>query len=211
MNLDELMTVWKSQDVAPLHDMNKPLLHRALRQEEVKLQKARCMERWMVYVFGTGFVVAMAVFLGMMLADERDLTGWDFVIGMVGAAAALLAGGAMYVTHRTQARREEHFGESLRDQLNRRIAQLDHAATSAPRTSRLVIVTMGVIAPLAMVLLSYRTNQKPLGAIVDMPIPVILGFVWCLLIGAWEVRRGARKALAHKLRLEALLKELDDQ
>ena len=27
MNLDELMAVWKLQDAAPLHDVNKTLLH----------------------------------------------------------------------------------------------------------------------------------------------------------------------------------------
>ena len=39
MNLDDLMAVWKSQDAAPLHDVNKTLLHLALRQDEARLQK----------------------------------------------------------------------------------------------------------------------------------------------------------------------------
>ena len=41
MNLDELMAVWRTQDAAPLHDVNKTLLHLALRQDEAKLQKER--------------------------------------------------------------------------------------------------------------------------------------------------------------------------
>ena len=69
------------------------------------------------------------------------MTGWDFAIGIGGAAAALVAGGAMYVGHRAQARREQHFGESLRDQLNRRIAQFDDRATIARAT--LVSVLLG--------------------------------------------------------------------
>ena len=40
MNLDDLMAVWRSQDAAPLHGVNKTLLHLALRQEEAKLEKA---------------------------------------------------------------------------------------------------------------------------------------------------------------------------
>ena len=40
MNLDDLMAVWRSQDAAPLHGVNKTLLHLALRQDEAKLQKA---------------------------------------------------------------------------------------------------------------------------------------------------------------------------
>ena len=213
MNLDELMSVWRSQDTAPLHDVNKTLLHLALRQDEAKLQKARRKERWMVYVFGAGVVAAMGVFLGMMImADERDLTGWDFVIGVFGAAAALLAGGAMYVGHRAQARREERFGESLRDQLNRRIGQLDYAATVAPRTGALVLVILGLIVPTAMLLLGLRTNQK---SFIDNWFPnvnMILLFVGCVATGVWQVRRQTRDVvLPRKRRLEVLLKELDGQ
>ena len=99
MNLDELMAVWRTQDSAPLHDVNKTLLHLALRQEEAKLQKERRRERWIIYVFSAGLVAVMAVFLGMMISTrERNvMTGWDLVIGIGGAAAALLAGGATYV------------------------------------------------------------------------------------------------------------------
>ena len=46
MNLDELMVVWQSQDAAPLHGVDKTLLHLALRQDEAKLQKERRRDRW---------------------------------------------------------------------------------------------------------------------------------------------------------------------
>ena len=143
MNLDDLMAVWRTQDAAPLHGVDKTLLHLALRQDEVKLQKARRIERWITYVGSAGIVAGMAVFLAMMIyARERKMmTVWDFAIGIGGAAAALLAGGAMYVGHRAQSRREQRFGESLRDQLNRRIAQLDDRATIAHVT--LVNVLLG--------------------------------------------------------------------
>ena len=138
MNLDDLMAVWRSQDAAPLHGVNKTLLHLALRQDEAKLQKERRRERWIIYVVSAGVVAAMAVFLAMMIyaRDRKVMTGWDFAIPIVGAAAALLAGGAMYVSHRAQARREQRFGESLRDQLNRRIAQLDDAGDESPPDER---------------------------------------------------------------------------
>src|SRR5687767_10148233 len=160
MNLDDLMAVWRSQDAAPLHGVDKTLLHLALRQDEAKLQKERRTERWITYAGSAGLVAVMAVFLGMMIGarDREVMTGWDFAIGIGGAAAALLAGGAMYVGHRAQARREQGFGESLRDQLNRRIAQLDDAATRAHRTSVVVLVAMGGICPTAILLFGWRIN-----------------------------------------------------
>jgi NADH:ubiquinone oxidoreductase subunit 6 (subunit J) len=210
MNLDELMSVWRSQDAAPLHDVNKTLLHLALRQDEAKLQKERRIERWIIYVASAGMVAAMVLFLAMMIdARERKvMTGWDVVIGIGGAAAALLAGGAMYVGHRAQSRREQRFGESLRDQLNRRIAQLDDRTTIARGT--LVMVLLGAICPTAIMLLGLRINQKSISDDGGMLIPLILVCVWMVAVGVWEVRRQARDVvLPRKRRLEALLKELD--
>ncbi len=213
MNLDELTAVWRTQDAAPMHDVNKTLLHLALRQDEAKLQKERRRERWIVYLASAGLVAAMAVFLAMMIytRDRNVMTVWDYALPIVGTAAALLAGGAMYVNHREQARREQRFGESLRDQLNRRIAQLDDAATRARLTSVLVLVLMGGIAPMAIVLLGYRVNQKPFSDDGYMIVSISLWCVWSVAIGVWELRRQAREVLPRKLKLEALLKEIDGQ
>ena len=210
MNLDELMSVWRTQEAAPLHDVNKTLLHLALRQDEAKLQKERQRERWIIYVFSAGLAAAMVVFLGMMIVtrDRNVMSGWDFVIGIGGAAAALLAGGAMYVGHRAQARLEQRFDDSLRDQLNRRIAQFDDRATIARAT--LVTVLLGGIGGIAILLLGYRVNQKPFSDDGYLLVSMIL---MCIVLpvatGVWAIHRQAREMLPRKRRLEALLKELD--
>jgi hypothetical protein len=210
MNLDDLMAVWRSQDEAPLHGVNKTLLHLALRQDEAKLQKERRIERWTTYVASVGLAAVMSVFLGMMIMTrERNvMTGWDAAIGIGGAVAALLSAGAMYVNRKRQARREQRFGESLRDQLNRRIAQLDDAATS--RTGQLVMVLLGGICPMALVLLGLRINQKSFSEEKFLVVGTIVFVVGSVAAGAWEVRRQVQKdVLPRKQRLEALLKELD--
>lgn len=211
MNLDELMAVWRTQDAAPLHDVNQTLLHLALRQDEAKLQKQRRMERWVTYVFSAGTVAAMALFLAMMIEarDRKVMTGWDMVIGIVGAGAGLLAGIAMYRGHRAQRQREQRFGESLRDQLSRRIAQLDDRAT---RVRDLVVtVLLGAICPIAIIILGYRINQKSVFDDGGGLFMMIFACVWCMVISPWEIRRQAREMLPRKQRLEELLKELDDQ
>jgi hypothetical protein len=210
MNLDDLMAVWRSQDAAPLHGVDKTLLHLALRQEQAKLLKERRNERWIIYVASAGLVVVMAVFLGMMILtrDRKVMTGWDFAIGIGGAAAALLAACAMYVGHRAQSRREQRFGESLRDQLNRRIAQFDDRATITRAT--LVSVLLGGIGGIAILLLGYRINEKPFS---DDGYMLVTTILMCVVLpvaaGAWAIRRQALDALPRKRRLQALLKELD--
>jgi len=214
MNLDELMAVWRTQDAAPLHDVNTTLLHLALRQDEAKLQKARRIERWIIYVASAGMAASMAVFLYMMIyfhrhRPEKVVTGWDYPLPIVGAAAALLAGGAMYVGHRAQARREQCFGESLRDQLNRSIAQLDARATIARVT--LVSVLLWGICPTAILLLIHRINDKSISDDGNMLVTLTFWLVWSVASSVWWYRREAREALPRKRRLEELLKELDGQ
>jgi hypothetical protein len=215
MNLDELMAVWKTQDAAPLHDVNQTLVHLALRQDEAKLQKCRRIERWTVYIFSAGVVAGMAVFLAMMIyfrghRPERVVTGWDLALPFIGAAGALLAGGAMYVNHKGQARREQRFGESLRDQLERSIAQLDDQATRARWTSVLAAAMMGGICPTAILILGSRISGKSLSDHGYMTFTMIFVCAWCVAAGVWEARRQTREVLLpRKRRLEALLKELD--
>ena len=209
MNLDDLMAVWRSQEAAPLHDVDKTLLHLALRQEQAKLRKERRLERWITYVASAGLVAVMAIFLGMMIAarDRNVMTGWDLAIGIGGAAAGLLAGVAMYVGHRAQARREQRFGESLRDQLNRRLAQLDDRTATARTT--LITVLLGGICPMAIVLMGLRVNQKSFSDDGFLAVSTLLMCVGSVAGGVWALRHQATGVLPLKRRLEALLKELD--
>ena len=192
MNLDDLMAVWKSQDAAPLHDVNQTLLHLALRQDEAKLQKERRRERWIIYVFSAGMVAAMALFLAMMIyfhrhRPEKVVTGWDYALPIVGAAAALLAGGAMYVSHRAQAWREQRFGESLRDQLNRSIAQLDVRATIARET--LVSVLLWGICPMASSSPSIGSTTSPSATTAISLVTLTFILVWSVASSVWWYRR----------------------
>jgi hypothetical protein len=215
MNLDELMAVWRTQDAAPLHDVNKTLLQQTLLQDEARLQKERRTEKWVVYLFGAGVVAAIMLCLAQLmhfhrLASERHgaVTVWDYGMGIAGAAAALLAWGLVYVGHRAQARREQRFGESLRDQINRRIAQLDDATTGGRRRSLLLLVLVGAVFPTAILHFFARINGKTLSDVSFLPFATI---IWCLLLGSWTLRRSAQRGIGRKRRLEELLKELDGQ
>jgi hypothetical protein len=186
MNLDELMSVWRTQDEAPLHDVNKTLLHVALRQDEAKRRKWRRFERWIIYVLSAGFVAGMALCLVKPIA--------------------------MYVRHRVQALREQSFGISLRDQLNRSIAQLDYQATTLHRTLMLVLVLLTGICPMVLNLALLRLNEKSISDDGYMIVWLSLLPVYAVAYGVRLLRQQTRDVvLPHKGRMEALLKELDDQ
>jgi hypothetical protein len=214
MNLDELMSVWRTQDEAPLHDVNKTLLHVALRQDEAKRRKWRRFERWIIYVLSAGFVAGMALCLVKPIVgyNAGGMTGWDFAFPIVGTAAALICARAMYVRHRVQALREQSFGISLRDQLNRSIAQLDYQATTLHRTLMLVLVLLTGICPMVLNLALLRLNEKSISDDGYMIVWLSLLPVYAVAYGVRLLRQQTRDVvLPHKGRMEALLKELDDQ
>jgi hypothetical protein len=211
MNLDDLMEVWRSQDASPLYGVNKTLLLVAVRQEQVKLQAERRREKWITYVATAFLIAVMAFFLFVMFYDNDPRTDWDFAIPIVGAAAALLWGGAMYVSHRAQALRERSFGESLREQLDRHIAQLDYQATRVVRLASVLVTALPpLVCATAIILAGWRINNEPFG---DEWVWIVGGIFVCAMgsaAGVWEQRRSMeRDLLPRKRRLEALLKELD--
>ncbi len=215
MNLDELITVWRSQDSAPLHDVNQTLLQLALRQEDEKLRKQRRRDRWILYFFSAGVIAGMAIFLALMVharqtRPKTEITGWDLLLPAIGALVGLISVRAVYGNHRAQSRREQSFGQSLREQLLRSIAQLEHEVTNARRTSLLVMVLMGGIAPAIILLLGWRINGKSVSDDGYLLVSLIALCVWSVVCGLWDLRRSVRKdILPRKSRLEALLTELD--
>jgi Na+/melibiose symporter-like transporter len=215
MNLDDLMAVWRSQDAAPLHGVNETLLRLALRQDEAKVQAQRRLESLIVYVMSAGLIAGMAVFVvmifGMLFFNDDDvITAWDFTIPIVGAIAAVLMSVALHRSRRAQTLREQRFGESVRDQLGRRIAQLDYEATIGTRAASLLLSAI-FIAATAILVASIRVNLEPnetFGWGRILRVILVIAFMWAATV--WAQRRSVKRdVLPRKRRLEALLKELD--
>lgn len=221
MNLNDLMEVWRSQDAAPLHGVNETLLRLALRRDEAKLQAQRRLERRIVYGMSGFFVAVMAVLLGFMLRPREAsvLTRWDLGVPIIGAAAVLLWPGFLRRSHHAQAKREQRFGESLRDQLERHLAQLDYNARRvASPVHHLFTNLPAIVWSIAFFFAIVRINQKPYSEVwTDPRIWAVFGgsLVLAATLVTVSIRQQRRwmerQLVPHQRRLEALLKELDDQ
>jgi MFS family permease len=218
MNLDELIEGWRSQDASTFYGvLDKTRLHQVLREEQAKLEKLSRRGLWGGYVFGVApLLISSALFLSIMFQANYDdvLIVWDYVVGVVGVAAAMVVAWTLLALRRSQRARERGFGDSLRDHLRRRIAQMDDEAT---RERRLGLITLGagLICAVTIPVVQDRIAHVPVPySEMDWPSPfwtvVILGFL-CLELFWWGPRRERRKNLPRRRHLEALLKELDGQ
>jgi hypothetical protein len=139
--------------------------------------------------------------------DDDMRVVWDYAVPVVGAAAAMVMAGAMYAIRRTQVARERGFGESRRDQLRCRIAQLDDQAA---REFRLTLV--GAVAAAICGMAIYVAARRINGAAYSEDWAILFGlmFLCAFSLGHRRRRRSVQQViLPRKRRLEALLEELD--
>ena len=218
MNLDDVTAVWRSKDLSQLYGVDKTLLDLMLRQEQAKLEKQRRRARWFVSVMNVVLLITAGLFFAILIDPNQPpvfsarLVVWDYVVGVVGVAATLVLAGTLFVARRSRQAREQGFGDSLRDHLRRRIAELDAEATGERRLGWTMVAAM-LICVTAISILSGRISHVPLPwSEIVWPSPfsivLILGFL-CLLFFRWMPRE--RQKLSRKRQLEALLKELDGQ
>ena len=217
MNLDDVIEGWRSQDASTFYGVvDKTRLHQVLRQEQAKLEKK---SRWGTrggYIFGVApLLISSGLFLAIMFQPNDDdvRVVWDYVVGVAGVTAAIVVAWTLLAHRRSQQAREQGFGDSLRDHLRRRIAQIDDAT----RERRLALVTLaaGLICVVAILVAQFRIAHVPVPySEMNWPSPfwtvLILGLL-CLELFWWAPRRWRRKNLPRKRQLEALLKELDGQ
>jgi len=210
-DLDDVIAVWRSQDAAPLHGVNDTLLHLALQQDQARLQAQRRRGAWITYTANAVFLAAMAFFFLIMIDRNDVTTAWDLAIPTVGAAATLFTAIVLFVSRRAQAEREQPFGESLRDQLRRRIAQLDYDTTKGTRLTRLLLIAIFVTVT-AFLLATMRANSEVHEPFRDWKIfaGLTLVLAFSFVSGVWAQRRSVtRDLLPRKHQLESMLKQLD--
>ena len=109
--------------------------------------------------------------------------------------------------------REQHFGDSLRDQINRQLTQLDYLATL--RLANLIaFLLLPIVVAFAIILSGWRINGRSFNDVgLSLPIGLQIGWIIICVGGTvlWTRRVVRRKTLPRKRRLEALLEELDGQ
>jgi hypothetical protein len=214
MNLDEVIDGWRSQDASTFYGVvDKTRLHQVLRQEQAKLEKQSRRATWGGYIFGVApLLISSGLLLAIMFQPNYDdvLIVWDYVVGIVGVAASIVVAVTLSALRRAQRAHEQGFGDSLRDQLRRRIAQIDYEATDGRRLTSITLAA-GLICAWAIPVAQQRIAHVPVpySEFHWSPLPIVLIFGFIYLLSRRSAPR--ERKLSRKRQLDALLKELDGE
>ncbi len=222
MEFENLQAIWDTQNDKPVFAMQDARLLVALYQQRERSR--RRLFKWtftplyggalfMLAVLGWVFVTFLNVaslmrrFKGRFTHNGFGMSAWDYLGFAVAAVALLALVVPMYLERRKHERAQEIFAPSLREELDRGIAQLDFSMglDSTPR-----VMWMLTLVSIAVVMISWEAQRAA-----GNPTPwwSVLGALGVFLPGCLSFaarKKSMERRLARRRALESMRAALDE-
>ncbi len=205
MEFEDLQAIWDTQSDRPVFAINDSRLAVGLYQQR---EKSRRRLFWLM--FAPMYAIALGMLVGTMLlfgaflwksihikkiARDFPMSGWDYMAFAVATGSLLAVVTIMYSVRKKHERMQNVFAPSLREELERGLAQLDFEERLSSTPWLLKIIGLMYVG---VVLFSWETgrlNGEP------MPWNSMLLIVPCLLGGLWPTFYASKTAEKEKLKL----------
>jgi len=222
MEFENLQAIWDTQNEKPVFAMQDARLLVALYQQ--REHSRRRLFKWtfaplyggalfMLAVLGWVFITFLNVaslmrrFKGRFTHNGFGMSVWDYVGFAVAAVALLALVVPLYLERKKHERAQEIFAPSLREELDRGIAQLDFSMglDSIPRVMRML-----TLVSIAVVMISWEAQRAS-----GNPTPwwSVLGALWVFLpgcLGFAARKKSMERRLARRRALESMRAALDE-
>jgi hypothetical protein len=212
MQLEELQAIWETQTERPVFSINDFGLNLALYQIR---ERARRQLFWGYFV---GFVCSLLGLAGLLLlfvvfysrnpANDFPMNAWDGLAFLVAAIALVLSASSMVASHRKHEKEQSVFAPSLRQEIERGIAQIDFEISTD--SSRMAWRNAALIC-LAVTLMCWEVgrlngDRQPWN-VLWMTVPLMVVMLVALVPTS---RQAMKEGLRRKQVLEGLLAKLDE-
>ena len=216
MEFENLQAIWDTQNDQPVFAMQDARLLVALYQQRERSRR-RVFKAQFAPMYGAALLMAavLGVVFVTFLSRRRfphhgfPMSAWDYAAFAVAAAALLAIVVPMYGERKKHERTQEIFAPSLREELDRGIAQLDFemGLQSNPRVLR-ILTLLSIIA----VIINWEAGR--LSGEDPTPWRLALFTLFCVFLGG-RAGFAARKkvmerALARRRALESMRAALDE-
>ena len=213
MQLEELQAIWETQTERPGFSVNDFGLHLAVYQVR---ERARRRLFWGGYFISfvcslIGLVILLVLFVSFYFKDAANdfpMNAWDGLAFLVAAIAIVLCASSMYASRRKHEREQSVFAPSLRQEIERGIAQIDFEIFTDTSGMAWRNAALGSLAAILMGWEAGRLNGDPLPWEVLWMIGGLVVATFVALVPT--SRQTAKEGLRRKRALEELLAKLDE-
>jgi hypothetical protein len=213
MQLEELQAIWETQTERPVFSVNDFGLHLALYQVR---ERARRRLFWGCYLPAfvgslVGLVILLALFVAFYLKDAANdfpMNAWDGLAFLVAAIAIVLCASSMYLGRRKHEKDQSVFAPSLRQEIERGIAQIDFEIFTDTSGMAWRNAALGSLAAILMGWEAGRLNGNPLPWEVLWMIGGLVVATFVALVPA--SRQAVKEGVRRKRALEGLRAKLDE-
>jgi hypothetical protein len=214
MQLEELQTIWETQTERPVFSVNDFGLHFALYQVR---ERARRRLFWGGYFIGfvsslLGLVSLLVMIILFYFKDPVDafpMNSWDVLAFLVAASAIVLCASSMYASRRKHEKDQSVFAPSLRQEIERGIAQIDFEIftdTSWTAWGNAALVSF------AAILMGWEAGRMKGDPLPWEVLWMVVGLVVATFVALVPASRQAvKQALQRKRALEGLRAKLDER
>jgi hypothetical protein len=213
MQLEELQAIWETQTERPVFSVNDFGLHLALYQVRERARRRLFWGGYFISYVGSliGLLILLLLFVAFYFKDAANdfpMNAWDGLAFLVAAGAIVLCASSMYLSRRKHERDQSVFAPSLRQEIERGIAQIDFEIFTVTSGMAWRNAALGCLAAILMGWEAGRLNGDPRPWEVLWMIGGIVIATFVALVPA--SRQAMKEGLRRRRVLEELLAKLDE-
>jgi len=216
MEFEKLQAIWDTQNDKPVFAMRDARLLVALYQQRERSRR-RLFKQQFAPMYGAALLIlaVLGVVFVTFLSKRRfphhgfPMSTWDYAAFAVAVGALMAIVAPMYLERKKHERTQEIFAPSLREELDRGLAQLDFemGLHSTPRVMR-ILTLLSITAVIANWEAGRLAGEDP------APWGLALFTLFCAFLGGragFAARRKVmERALARRRALESMRAALDE-
>ena len=207
MNLDDALSIWRTQNDTPNFEVKREALLLDLQREDERVLRQLKRERLLTYGMSILIIGGLSFIFLLMAHDDDPRSVWDFVAAGMAVAAIGIWGVTAFISEWRLRKQVGSYATTLQEELNRNLALVRFKLSIFGGAKKALVQSAPFLVGITLLfLLIIRINNQPFGFAQLWPLLVTLPV---MILITYHTGRSARAdLLSRKEKLEELARDL---